>query len=150
MSASQRIKGSRVEREIVNLLREAGIPAERVPLSGASRYRGEGHDVNVYAPGRKEPLVFEVKARREGAGFKLLKKWLGEHDGLVTRQDRSEPLVTIPWRILIALLGGKDQTTNTRPGLKNERGDATSKRPEPNSGRPGEGKERRHVDPATA
>ena len=105
MSSYERNKGLRIEREIVNLLRQAGIHAERVPLSGASRYRDEGHDLNIYAFGRdKPPFVFEVKARKEGAGFTLLKRWLGNHDGLVTREDRAEPLVTVPWRVLLALL----------------------------------------------
>lgn len=136
MSKSQRDKGQRVERKIVNLLREAGIFAERVPLSGASRYRDEGHDINVYAFGRRAaPLVFEVKARKEGAGFTLLKRWLGQHDGLVTREDRAEPLVTLPWRILLALLI-EVRTASTRPGHKNGHAGVTSAAPARTGGQP--------------
>ena len=136
MSEYERNKGLRVEREIVNLLKEAGIFAERVPLSGASRYRGEGHDLNVYAFGRdQEPLVFEVKARKEGAGFTLLKKWLGGFDGLVTREDRAEPLVTLPWHVLIDLwtrksTGDEDRSTSTRPSPKNGQARPTFARPD--------------------
>jgi Holliday junction resolvase len=125
MGKMQRDKGNRVEREIVNLLKEAGVFAERVPLSGASGYRDEGHDINIYAWGRdRPPLVFEVKARKQGAGFKLLKRWLGQHDGLVNHEDRAENLVTIPWRVLIALLTRSandvaDHSTATRPKPKN-------------------------------
>ena len=135
MSEYERNKGLRVEREIVNLLKEAGVFAERVPLSGASRYRGEGHDLNVYAFGRdQEPLVFEVKARKKGAGFALLKRWLGGYDGLVTREDRAEPLVTLPWHVLIDLLtristAAEDHSTNTRPSPKNGPAKPTSVRP---------------------
>ena len=139
MSSYERNKGLRIEREIVNLLREAGIHAERVPLSGASRYRDEGHDLNVYAFGRdKPPFVFEVKARKEGAGFTLLKRWLGNHDGLVTREDRAEPLVTVPWRVLLELLRAVAHSTATQPTPKNGRDAATC---ESREERRGEGNE---------
>ena len=35
MGKSQRDKGNRIERNLVNKLKEQGIAAERVPLSGA-------------------------------------------------------------------------------------------------------------------
>ena len=41
--------------------------AERYPLSGASRFRNSGHDIDVNALGRKEcPLVAECKGRKNG------------------------------------------------------------------------------------
>ena len=44
-----------------------GVHVERVPLSGASRYRGNGADVDVYARGKEEaPFVCEVKSRKNG------------------------------------------------------------------------------------
>ena len=36
MGSKERNKGLRVEREIVQKLKDVGIPAERVPLSGAA------------------------------------------------------------------------------------------------------------------
>ena len=36
MGRMSRTKGGRVERELVNKLKESGIAAERVPLSGAA------------------------------------------------------------------------------------------------------------------
>ena len=43
--------------------------AERYPLSGASRFRNSGHDIDIYALGRKEcPLVAECKGRKNGGG----------------------------------------------------------------------------------
>jgi hypothetical protein len=53
------------------------MSAERVPLSGASRYWGNGADVDVYARGKEEaPFVAEVKARKNGNGFTTLETWL--------------------------------------------------------------------------
>jgi hypothetical protein len=44
-----RTKGARIEREIVSRHAAIGIKAERYPLSGGSRFRGSGHDVDIYA-----------------------------------------------------------------------------------------------------
>jgi hypothetical protein len=139
----ERNKGARIEREIVNMLREAGIDAERVPLSGASHYRDEGHDINVYVWGRsKPPLVFEIKARKEGSGFTLLKRWLGGHDGLVTRENRCEPLVTFPWHVVVNLIVAASRSTATPLRLKGMPDEGTSARPA-GSGRLKDAKPRR-------
>jgi Holliday junction resolvase len=106
MGAKSRTKGARIEREIIERLREIGVAAERVPLSGASHYKGDAHDVDVYAWGRDEaPLVAEVKGRKDGAGFKVLERWLGEYDLLFLRRDRDDPMVAMPWRVLERLIG---------------------------------------------
>jgi Holliday junction resolvase len=103
--AKHRRKGDRVERELVQLHREMGIHAERYPLSGASRFRGSGHDIDVYALGREEaPLVAESKSRKNGAGFTTLEKWLGEYDLLFLRRNHADPLVLLPWRVWQRLL----------------------------------------------
>ncbi len=105
MGASQRSKGQRRERQLVNLHLELGIHAERVPLSGATHYRGGGHDIDIYPHGRDHgALVCEVKARKSGEGFKTLETWLGENDALFLVRDRQEPLVTMPWRVWSAIL----------------------------------------------
>jgi hypothetical protein len=49
--ARHRRKGDRCEREIVQRHIDAGIHAERYPLSGACRFRGSGHEFDVYAFG---------------------------------------------------------------------------------------------------
>src|SRR5689334_17628055 len=96
----QRHKGARLERELVALHRGPGVHAERVPLSGAMRYQGGRHDVDVYALGRDvPPLVSEVKGRGNGAGFRTLGRWLGENDALFLRRDNAEPLVLHPWAV---------------------------------------------------
>ena|SRR6516164_743052 len=103
--AKSRQKGDRAEREIVALHEQVGVFCERYPLSGASRFRGSGHDVDLYPFGRDAaPLVAEVKARTNGSGFAQLEKWLGEYNVLFLRRDRADPLVVLPWRTWTALL----------------------------------------------
>ena len=105
MGKSQRDKGARRERELVNKHLAAGIKSERVPLSGGAHYQNQGHDIDVYARGPEAaPLVAEVKARGNGSGFKTITDWLGENDALFLMADRSEPLAVVPWRIWIELI----------------------------------------------
>jgi hypothetical protein len=95
-----RRKGDRIEREIVARHSVMGIHAERYPLSGASRFRGSGHDFDIYLFGADNaPLTAEVKARKTGAGFATLESWLGEYDALFLRKDGADPIVVIPWRV---------------------------------------------------
>jgi len=97
--ARHRWKGDRVEREIVALHHALGVYAERVPLSGAAHYQGNGADVDVYPFGTDSaPWVCEVKARANGEGFATLERWLADADVLFLRRDRAEPLVLLPWR----------------------------------------------------
>jgi len=99
VSKSQRDKGARRERQIVDLHAEIGVKAERVPLSGAMRFRNtEKSDVDVYARGKDAaPFVTEVKARASGEGFVTLERWLGMNDALFLVRDRAKPLVVLPW-----------------------------------------------------
>ena len=101
--ARHRRKGNRVERELVQLHKALGVHAERYPLSGANRFRGSGHDLDIYAFGTEEgPLVAEVKSRQSGAGFVTLEKWLGEYDCLFLRRDSAEAMVLLAWAALLA------------------------------------------------
>jgi Holliday junction resolvase len=98
--ASHRRKGNRIEREIVDRHNRLGVHAERYPLSGASRFRGTGHDIDVYLFGRDEaPIVAEVKSRRNGSGFATLERWLAEYDALFLRRNNADPMVVLPWRV---------------------------------------------------
>src|SRR6516164_7523691 len=111
MSKSQRDKGIRAEREIVDRHKTINVHAERIPLSGASRYRGAGHDVDIYPFGRDAaPFVAEVKARGNGSGFAQLEKWLGDYQVLFLRRDRADPLVLLPWDTWVSLLERGGQT----------------------------------------
>jgi Holliday junction resolvase len=103
--ARHRQKGNRIERELVQRHKDIGVHAERYPLSGASRFRGSGHDIDIYALGSEEaPLVVESKARKNGGGFVQLEKWLGEYDVLMLRRNNADPLVLLPWRVWTQLL----------------------------------------------
>jgi Holliday junction resolvase len=107
MSKLSRDKGSRIEREIVAAHAELGIAGERVPLSGAARYRGNGADVDLYVFGPDQaPIVCEVKARASGEGFATLERWLGDADALFLRRDRADPLVVLPWQTWARLVPG--------------------------------------------
>lgn len=102
MGKASRDKGLRRERAIVDIHQKSGLRAERVPLSGASRYRGNGADVDLYVRGA-EPLKAEVKARGEGSGFRTLERWLGLNDALFLVRDRAAPLVVLPLAIWLEL-----------------------------------------------
>jgi Holliday junction resolvase len=102
---ASRDKGNRAERELVERHKTIGVHAERYPLSGASRFRGSGHDLDLYVFGREEaPIVAESKARKDGRGFVQLERWLGEFDALLLRRNHADPMVVLPWRVWTALL----------------------------------------------
>ena len=64
MSRISRDKGARIEREIVALHIEIGVKAERVPLSGSVRYRGNGADIDVYRCALPDHLEAPAEIRR--------------------------------------------------------------------------------------
>jgi hypothetical protein len=100
-----RLKGHRIEREIVERHSTIGVHAERYPLSGASHFRGSGHDIDIYVFGTEEPPIkAEVKGRKNGAGFVTLETWIGHYDALFLRKDRTDPMVLIPWRVWAQLV----------------------------------------------
>ena len=103
--ARHRQIGNRIEREIVDRHKALGTHAERYPLSGASRFRGSGHDIDIYLFGREDaPIGGEVKGRKSGAGFTTLERWLDEYDALFLRRNNADPLVLLPWRIWARIL----------------------------------------------
>lgn len=116
MGKPSRDKGLRRERGIVELHVKCGIHAERVPLSGASHYQGNGADIDVYGRGRgAPPYRAEVKARGDGSGFRTLARWLGQHDVLFLWQDRQAPLVVMPVHVWLELLARAGGTTPPIP-----------------------------------
>lgn len=102
MGKPSRDKGLRRERAIVDLHVKCGLRAERVPLSGAVRYRGNGADVDLYVRGA-EPVKAEVKARGDGDGFRTLERWLGGNDALFLWRDRATPMVVLPLQVWIEI-----------------------------------------------
>ena len=108
MGAKSRRKGGRLERDIVQRHRDAGIAAHRVPLSGAvAGYKGD-----VILDGLGD-LRCEVKGRGSGDGFKVLERWLGDFDLLFLRRDRQDPLVVLPWRTWLRVTGRATDTAGT-------------------------------------
>lgn len=91
---ASRDKGNRLERALVHALQDAGLAAERVPLSGAARGRFGG-DLSVPMLGVDRRV--EVKCR--GTGFRQLYDWLDGADLLIVRADRCQPLVVLPFKL---------------------------------------------------
>lgn len=104
MGRVSRDKGLRRERALVDIHTKCGIHAERVPLSGASHYQGNGADIDIHVRG-PQPLKAEVKARGEGNGFKTLQRWLGENDALFLWRDRAAPFVVLPLHVWLEVAG---------------------------------------------
>jgi hypothetical protein len=103
---ASRAKGNRVELELVKLHEAIGVHAERYPLSGASRFRGSGHDLDIYSFGKDAaPIIGEVKSRKAGEGFTTLERWLGDYDVLFLKRNNAAPMVVLPWRTWAQLLG---------------------------------------------
>ena len=104
MGKSQRDKGARRERQVVDHWKALGFKAARVPLSGAAGGDYAG-DVDLYAFGPEAaPLIGEVKARGTGGGFKTITNWLGINDFLVLHADQSERLYVVPERVMERLV----------------------------------------------
>lgn len=98
-----RQKGADFEREVVNELKELGLDAKKVPLSGAvADFEG---DIWI-APSHESPhrknypvprLVLEAKRRKRG--FKTIYDALeqgGGNDIVVARDDRKETFFVLP------------------------------------------------------
>lgn len=92
-------KGTRVEQAMVKVLKELGLDAYRMPLSGNGL---GGGDILVRVGGRSK--ILEVKCRRDG--FMQLYTWLKPVDGLIVKADRHEPLLIMRLSDARALLSG--------------------------------------------
>lgn len=101
-------KGYRNENQLVHLFRDAGVSAERCPLSGAAagRYRGFDLIVNMF------DCELKIETKHHGNGFATLYKLLEPEtvDMLVVRRDHSEPLVVIPLSTFIALHNSPEES----------------------------------------
>ena len=93
-------RGTRIEREFVNKLKEEGIPAWRVPLSGAI---GGPLNSDIKIGPQKEWDV-EVKGRKGGAGFTQIEKWLKGNEFLFLKRNHADPMVTMEWKVFVDLM----------------------------------------------
>ena len=83
-----RQKGDRFERQVVDACQADGIPAQRVPLSGAAGGMFGG-DIQVETRVGRQKLECKSRADKWVAEY----GWLEGNDLLVVKRDRSEPLV---------------------------------------------------------
>ena len=99
MGRSQRAKGGRRERELVQMLKSWGLKSVRVGHETSNIA-----DVDVYRPGRDAPFCGECKARKDG--FKQLYAWLDKEgaDYLALRADNEEWIFVLPERVMRELL----------------------------------------------
>ena len=103
MGKPSRDKGQREERKIVHEFQEAGLAAERIPLSGAA---GGSFGGDVTIPIQGVDRLFEAKVRADG--FKQLYDWLGSNFGLFVRSDRNPSLVVMRTADFIDLVKRSD------------------------------------------
>jgi Holliday junction resolvase len=101
---ASRDKGSRFERAIVRLLQDAGLAAERVPLSGSA---GGSYIGDLTAKVIGLDLIVEAKAR--AGGFAQIYAWLEDRDVLVVKADRREALVILPLRLAAEIAAGAER-----------------------------------------
>ena len=95
-----RVKGASFEREVVNWHLEKGVPAERIPLSGAVKGNYSG-DLKI---GPEQALLAECK--RRARAWQDLYNALDQDgsDMLFIRKDRERTLVVLPFETYEAFL----------------------------------------------
>ena len=98
MGSKSKSKGYRTEYNLVKRFQAAGLDAKRQVLSGA--LPDHPHDIKINNP----DFIVEVKARKNGAGFKTLKRWMGAADALIMHEDFEESIVAISLPKFIDLL----------------------------------------------
>lgn len=130
MGKASRDKGLRRERALVEIHTKCGLRAERVPLSGATHYQGNGGDIDIHVRGAA-PIKAEVKARGEGGGFKMLQRWLGDNDALFLWRDHATPFVVLPLHIWLEVAGRSARLDADADTARRERRDAIEQGPLP-------------------
>lgn len=100
MGKASRDKGASFEREIVNWHRAIGVPAERIPLSGAVKGNYAG-DLRL---GPTLGMVAECKRRARGFGTLYDALDQDGADLLFVRDDRKPALVVLPMATYEAML----------------------------------------------
>jgi len=98
VSSKSKQKGYRTEYNLVKRFQANGLDAKRQVLSGA--LPDHPHDIKIKNP----DMIVEVKARKNGAGFKTLKRWMGSADALIMHEDHEESLVAVSLPLFIDLL----------------------------------------------
>lgn len=104
MANPSKRKGSGFELEVVRLLQEYGLAAEKQPLSGML---GGKHcdDILISVPVLNCDKTLECK--RRARAFSTIYGMLGKAYAVVVRDDRCPPLVVLPLESFAALALGK-------------------------------------------
>jgi len=97
MPNPQRQKGDRFERQCVDRLKELGLEAQRVPLSGAA---GGLFGSDIVVAGHK----IECKTRKRA--WTDLFNWLPGNHALMIKADRTETLVVMSLETFADMLKG--------------------------------------------
>lgn len=96
-----RNKGYRFEAELVNAVKEHGLEARRIPLSGAAE--GFPGDVEIIAGfDGKTKFTGELKRRKNLPEW--IVKALSDHDFMAMREDRGSTLVVLRFDKFLELL----------------------------------------------
>lgn len=103
MSNPSKNKGSGFEREVVRLLQEYGIAAEKVPLSGA--VKGGKYDCDVSVP--VLGIDRKVECKRRKRAFQTIDGMLGPNFALFVRDNHCRPLVVMTVETFAALAKGQ-------------------------------------------
>jgi Holliday junction resolvase len=97
-------KGSAFEREVVAMLQEKGVAAEKVPLSGAVKGGSFDCDATISIPVLGEDVKAECKRRKRQ--FATIDGMLGPNAVLFCRDDRSRPLVVMTVDMFVKMARG--------------------------------------------
>lgn len=110
MPKAQRQKGLRNENKVKDMHIELGIPTTRI----SAPYK-PGPDLELIINGTQ--LRGEVKARRDGSGWKTIKKWIENADCLYLVEDREPPLVCLRWDTYRRLVTHKEARDGPLPKM---------------------------------
>lgn len=99
MGKAQRTKGAGFEREVVNILRDAGIEADR----NLSQTRDGGGDISL------PDLLIECKRRAKISVYEWMEQaekacGPGQQPVVVARADRKEPIAILPLSLFLGLI----------------------------------------------
>ena len=83
-------KGSRFEKQVVDIAKKHGLEAQKVPLSGSAQGIFS-NDVHIKI-GRER---WELECKKRANGFKFLYEHLDGADALIVGADRKKPLAVI-------------------------------------------------------
>jgi len=81
MTNKSKRKGYKAEYNLVKHFKKKGLSARRQPMSGA--LSDFPHDIQINNPN----IIVEVKTRKNGTGFKTLKRWKGNAQALALHED---------------------------------------------------------------